>query len=91
MPTYDYQCTQCGHLYEAFQAITAEPKSECPKCGAPAKRRIGTGVGLIFKGSGFYQTDYKRKDSPKGGDGKKTDSGASGESKPAGASVDKKD
>ena len=62
MPTYDYQCADCNHLFEAFQSITAQPLTECPECKKPAlKRLIGTGAGLIFKGSGFYCTDYKSK------------------------------
>jgi putative FmdB family regulatory protein len=60
MPTYDYQCESCGHEYELFQSITARPKKKCPSCGRQtAKRLIGTGGGIIFKGSGFYQTDYR--------------------------------
>lgn len=80
MPTYDYICTQCGNRFEAFQSIKAAPKAECPKCGSPGKRQIGTGIGVIFKGTGFYQTDYKRKDS--GGGSAKPRPKASG-SKPA--------
>ncbi len=60
MPTYDYKCNSCGHQFEAFQSITAEPLSECPVCGGKVERLIGGGNGLIFKGSGFYITDYKR-------------------------------
>ena len=60
MPTYDYVCTECGHEMEAFHSMSAEPLKDCPACGKPAlKRKIGTGAGLIFKGSGFYQTDYR--------------------------------
>jgi putative FmdB family regulatory protein len=71
MPTYDYICTKCGDRFEVFQSIKAVPKAECPKCGSPAKRQIGTGIGVIFKGTGFYQTDYKRKESGGGGDASK--------------------
>lgn len=60
MPTYDYVCMNCEHEFEAFQSITAGPLTECPKCGGPVKRKIGPGAGLIFKGSGFYITDYKK-------------------------------
>ena len=59
MPTYDYKCLSCGHHFEVFQSMTAELVSNCPKCNGKVKRLIGTGAGPIFKGSGFYQTDYK--------------------------------
>ncbi len=65
MPTYDYECTQCGRMIEEFQPITAKPKRtlkvDCDKCNnrAPVRRCIGMGAGVIFKGSGFYQTDYR--------------------------------
>lgn len=60
MPTYDYECRSCGHRFELFQSITAKPAKKCASCGRPtAKRLIGTGGGIIFKGAGFYQTDYR--------------------------------
>lgn len=60
MPTYDYKCTNCEHQWEEFQSITAKPKRKCPECGRlKAKRMIGPGAGIIFKGSGFYETDYR--------------------------------
>ena len=60
MPTYDYECDSCGHQWELFQSITARPKKKCPSCGQrKARRLIGTGGGIIFKGSGFYETDYR--------------------------------
>jgi len=59
MPTYEYQCEQCGHRFEAFQSITAETLSECPECGGKVQRLISAGAGFIFKGSGFYTTDYR--------------------------------
>ena len=59
MPTYDYKCLSCGHHFEVFQSMTAELVSNCPKCKGKVKRLIGAGAGPIFKGSGFYQTDYK--------------------------------
>ena len=60
MPTYDYACESCGHEFEQFQAITARLLRKCPVCGKYKLRRlIGTGGGVIFKGSGFYQTDYR--------------------------------
>jgi putative FmdB family regulatory protein len=60
MPTYEYACEGCGHEFEQFQSITAGSLRKCPKCGKnELKRLIGTGGGIIFKGSGFYQTDYR--------------------------------
>jgi len=60
MPTYDYCCDACGHRFEHFQSITAAALRKCPACGKRGLRRlIGTGGGVIFKGSGFYQTDYR--------------------------------
>jgi putative FmdB family regulatory protein len=60
MPTYEYVCDACGHRFEQFQTITAKPLRKCPQCSKPKLRRlIGTGAGVIFKGSGFYQTDYR--------------------------------
>ena len=60
MPTYDYICEKCGHQFEQFQSITAKPLRQCPKCRKrQLKRLIGIGSGVIFKGSGFYQTDYR--------------------------------
>ncbi len=60
MPTYDYECKACGHTFEKFQSITAPSVRKCPECGKlKVKRLIGTGAGIIFKGSGFYETDYR--------------------------------
>jgi putative FmdB family regulatory protein len=61
MPTYDYKCSNCNHTFEYFQPMSAAPLTECPECKGNLKRIIGTGSGPIFKGSGFYQTDYKGK------------------------------
>jgi len=92
MPTYDYICENCGYEFEQFQSITARPLCKCPECGkGELKRLIGAGSGVIFKGSGFYQTDYRsesykkaeKNDKPaaeKGTDKKKT---KSKDSKPA--------
>jgi putative FmdB family regulatory protein len=60
MPTYDYQCLKCGLKFEAFQKMSDAPLKECPQCAGRVKRMISSGSGLIFKGSGFYATDYKR-------------------------------
>ena len=60
MPTYDYECNACGHKFELFQSITAPSVRKCPACAKLKVRRlIGAGAGIIFKGSGFYQTDYR--------------------------------
>ena len=66
MPTYDYLCEKCGHEFEAFQSMNDPAIKDCPACKAKnkVKRLIGCGAGIIFKGSGFYETDYKRKSSP---------------------------
>ncbi|MCK4463265.1 MAG: zinc ribbon domain-containing protein [Candidatus Omnitrophica bacterium] len=61
MPTYEYECEKCGKRFDAFQSIMAEPLTECPKCKGKVNRLISSGIGVIFKGSGFYQTDYKNK------------------------------
>jgi len=58
MPTYDYQCNQCGHNFEYFQSMSENPIKECPECNGAVRRLVGGGTGLIFKGSGFYLTDY---------------------------------
>lgn len=73
MPTYVYRCTKCGHRFEKFQSMAAEPVKTCPECGAPVERLIGSGAGLIFKGPGFYATDYAGKKNTGG----KSDSGGS--------------
>ena len=63
MPTYEYFCTSCGFEFEEFQSIASEPISVCPKCSEHVQRKISGGTGLIFRGSGFYITDYKNKKS----------------------------
>ncbi len=66
MPTYDYQCQACGHNWELFQSMNDSPVKSCPKCKKrKAKRLLGMGAGIIFKGTGFYETDYKNKSSEK--------------------------
>lgn len=92
MPTYEYKCEACGNTFEKFQSITAAPIKKCPKCGKnKVKRLIGTGAGLIFKGSGFYITDYRSeqyknaaKSETGGGTGEKAaEKTSGGDSKPA--------
>ncbi len=70
MPTYEYRCNSCGHVFEAVQSIADAPLSKCPKCGKKVRRVIHGGMGVIFKGSGFYTTDYKKSSSFTGGNGK---------------------
>ncbi len=62
MPTYEYQCSACGHTFERFQRITDPALTECPVCGGRIERLLGTGAAVIFKGSGFYATDYRSED-----------------------------
>ena len=79
MPTYEYECEKCGHRFELFQSMKDAPKKRCPKCKGKLRRLVGTGAGMIFKGSGFYVTDY-RSDSYKSQ--KKKESGDSSKVKP---------
>ena len=80
MPTYDYVCDACGHALELFQSMTESPKRKCPACGTLKLRRlVGTGAGVLFKGSGFYQTDYRSDSYKKGETASKSDAS---ESKP---------
>jgi len=72
MPTYEYRCKKCGYTFECLQSITDRPVRRCPKCKGAVERLIGAGAGLIFKGSGFYETDYKRKDSTPAASGTKS-------------------
>ena len=81
MPTYDYQCDACDHQFELFQSIKDALKRKCPECGKPKLRRLfGTGAAIMFKGSGFYTTDYRSdsykksaKDDASGGESKSGD------------------
>lgn len=61
MPTYSYECGSCGHVQDVFHGMSAEPQVKCEQCGKKCKRLMGTGAGFIFKGTGFYETDYKDK------------------------------
>ncbi len=67
MPTYEYVCNKCGKKFELFQKMSDEPIKVCPdaKCKGPVKRLIGEGAGIIFRGAGFYENDYKKKTPPK--------------------------
>ncbi len=85
MPTYDFVCKKCGHTFEQFQPMSAAPLRKCPKCGKlGVKRLIGAGAGLIFKGTGFYQTDYKKAQAPAGGGESSSGGGDSKSSEKAG-------
>jgi putative FmdB family regulatory protein len=102
MPTYDYECDACGHRFELFQSISAEPETKCPECKKKKLRRlIGTGAAVVFKGSGFYQTDYRsdsykksaaadsKSTSSDSGSGSKSDSSKSDSSSSSSASSSK--
>lgn len=82
MPTYEYECRACGHRFEHFQSMTSKKLRKCPDCEQRKLiRLVGSGAGLIFKGSGFYETDYKRAGSDAGSDaGSKSEGDASGAS-----------
>ena len=90
MPTYEYICRQCEHEFEVFQSMTESAKRKCPKCGKNAlERKIGLGAAVLFKGSGFYQTDYRSESYKKAAEAekpsgdKKADTDSKGESKSA--------
>ena len=90
MPTYDYVCDGCGHAFELFQSMSENAKKTCPKCKKPKLRRlIGAGGAIVFKGSGFYKTDYRSESYKKGAaadsGGGKSDSGAAKKSDSGGA------
>ncbi len=88
MPTYEYQCGNCQHKWEEFQSISAKPTKKCPECGkSKAERLISAGGGIIFRGSGFYQTDYRSDSYRKGAEAAKkaSDGGGAGTSKSADA------
>ena len=75
MPTYEYRCENCGHEFEKFQSIIAKSLRKCPVCSkSTVKRLIGAGAGIIFKGSGFYQTDYRTESYKKSQKSDKSDS-----------------
>ncbi|MCB1230622.1 MAG: zinc ribbon domain-containing protein [Verrucomicrobiae bacterium] len=94
MPTYDYKCEKCGHQFEVFQSMKDERLTDCPQegCDGKVKRLIGTGAGIIFKGSGFYETDYRSdsyKKAAKADTSKSSgDSGSGGGEKSSGSSSD---
>ena len=82
MPTYDYECDACGHEFELFQSIMEPVQKKCPKCGKLKLRRLfGTGAAVVFKGSGFYQTDYRSESYKKGAEKDKPASESKSDSK----------
>ena len=92
MPTYDYECDACGHEMELFQGIKDPVKKKCPECGKNRLRRLfGTGAAVLFKGSGFYQTDYRSESYKKAAEKDKKPAKKSGESKSSDKSAKKPD
>ena len=92
MPTYDYLCQACGHAFELFQQMTAPVKKKCPECSKLKLRRlIGTGSGVIFKGGGFYETDYRSDSYKKGAEDAKKSSEKKTDDKKASKSDSKKE
>ena len=94
MPTYEYKCTACEHRLEKFQSMTDKPLRKCPECGKNAlERLISAGAAVLFKGSGFYQTDYRSESykkaakSESGGSSSSSDKGSSGGGKPESTST----
>lgn len=86
MPTYDYECDACSHTFELFQTITESHKKKCPACGKLKLRRlIGSGAAVVFKGSGFYQTDYRSESYKKGAEKAKQAEDAKSEKKKSAA------
>ena len=95
MPTYEYRCEACGHEFERFQSITAPSVRKCPECGKLKVRRlIGAGAGIIFKGGGFYETDYRsesyKKDAKKDQESSTPKKDSSGTSDSSASGSDKK-
>lgn len=92
MPTYEYRCTQCENTFEKFQRMSDEPGAECPACGSASERQLSGGAGLLFKGSGFYITDYRSdsyKQAAKADSAGDKGSSSSSDSKPASSSDSK--
>jgi putative FmdB family regulatory protein len=86
MPTYDYECDGCGHTFELFQSMSEAVKRKCPECKKQKLRRLfGTGGAIVFKGSGFYETDYRSESYKKGAEQAKKSSEKNSEKKPSSA------
>jgi putative FmdB family regulatory protein len=83
MPTYDYICDSCTHEFEAFESIKADPQKVCPTCGKESlRRKLGPGAAILFKGSGFYQTDYRSESYKKAAKAEKNGDGGAAKSEP---------
>ena len=82
MPTYEYECINCGHHFEKFQKMSDKPIAACPKCHKSIRRLIGTGSGIIFKGPGFYATDYRKSKPSEGAEERKGQAVARQEKQP---------
>jgi len=91
MPTYDYQCCKCGHRFELFQSMSDEPKKRCPECRGRVERLISAGAGFLFKGSGFYETDYRSESYKTAAEADKPGESSSKESKSGEGAGSKKD
>lgn len=95
MPTYTYECKKCGHEQDVFHGMNAKRRVKCDECGGMCKKLLGMGAGIIFKGSGFYETDYKRKSGKPSDTGKSETGGEASKSsegtKSAGDSATKSD
>ena len=90
MPTYEYVCEACNHEFELFQSITADAKRKCPECGRQKLRRlIGPGAAIVFKGKGFYATDYRSESYKKGAAAEKSHNAAASTAKDSGKGKDK--
>src|SRR5690606_19145136 len=91
MPTYDYECDACTHTFELFQGINDPVQKKCPECGKNKLRRLfGTGGAIVFKGSGFYQTDYRSESYKKAAKADKSSGESKPESKPSGGAAESK-
>ena len=90
MPTYEYKCLNCSHRFEIFQSMKDDPLKVCPVCKGEIIRLIGAGAGPIFKGSGFYQTDYKNVNTNKSNNSSKNSETAKPKAEPAAKPTDKK-
>jgi putative FmdB family regulatory protein len=90
MPTYEYECRDCGHAFERFQGINEDPIGECPECEGKVRRLISSGGGLVFKGPGFYATDYRsgRSSDDKPSDKKRGSDGGAGKAAKDGSDGD---